>query len=35
MAESASNLFELSFDEINVMNKKYLVSEIEKLKGKL
>ena len=35
MAESATNLLELSFDEINAMKKKYLVSKIEKLKGKV
>ena len=35
MAESTTNLFELSFDEINAMKKKDLVSEIEKLKGKV
>ena len=34
MAQSAANLLELSFDEINAMKKKDLVSEIEKLKGK-
>ena len=34
MAENATNIFELSFDEINAMKKKDLVSEIEKLKGK-
>ena len=34
MAESATNLLELSFDEINAMKKKDLVSKIEKLKGK-
>ena len=31
MAESTTNLFELSFDEISAMKKKDLVSEIEKL----
>ena len=35
MAESTTNLFELSFNEINAMKKKDLVSEIEKLKGKV
>ena len=35
MAESTTNLFELSFDEINAMKKKDLVSNIEKLKGKV
>ena len=35
MAESSTNLFELSFDEINAMKKKELVSKIEKLKGKV
>ena len=35
MAESSTNLFELSFDEINAMKKKDLVSEIKKLKGKV
>ena len=35
MAQSATNLLELSFDEINAMKKKDLVSEIEKLKGKV
>ena len=35
MAESTTNLFELSFDEINAMKKKELVSKIEKLKGKV
>ena len=35
MAENATNIFELSFDEINAMKKKDLVSEIEKLKGKV
>ena len=34
MAGSTTNLLELSFDEINAMKKKDLVSEIEKLKGK-
>ena len=34
MAESTINLFELSFEEINVMKKRDLVSKIEKLKGK-
>ena len=35
IAESMTNIFELSFDEINSMKKKDLVSEIEKLKGKV
>ena len=35
MVESAINLFDLSFDEINAMKKKDLVSEIKKLKGKV
>ena len=35
MAESATNLLELSFDEINAMKKKDLVSENEKLKRKV
>ena len=35
MAQSATNLLELSFDEINAMKKKDLVSETEKLKGKV
>ena len=35
IAESITNIFELSFDEINSMKKKDLVSEIEKLKGKV
>ena len=35
MAQSATNLLELSFDEINAIKKKDLVSEIEKLKGKV
>ena len=35
MAESAANILELSFDEINAMKKKDLVSKIEKLKGKV
>ena len=35
MAENATNIFELSFDEMNAMKKKDLVSEIEKLKGKV
>ena len=35
MAGNATNLLELSFDEINAMKKKDLVSEIEKLKGKV
>ena len=35
MAGKATNLLELSFDEINAMKKKDLVSEIEKLKGKV
>ena len=35
MAESTTNLFELSFNEINAMKKKDLVSKIEKLKGKV
>ena len=34
MAESTTNLFELSFNEINVMKKKVLIREIKKLKGK-
>ena len=33
IAESTTNLFDLSFDEIDAMKKKDLVSEIEKLKG--
>ena len=35
MAENTTNIFELSFDAINAMKKKYPVSEIEKLKGKV
>ena len=35
MAESTINLFDLSFDEINAVKKKDLVSEIEKLKWKV
>ena len=35
MAESTTNLLELSFDEINAIKKKDLVSEIENLKGKV
>ena len=35
MAESATNLLELSFDEINAMKKKDLASKIEKLKEKV
>ena len=35
MAESTTNLLELSFDEIDAMKKKDLVSEIEELKGKV
>ena len=35
MAESATNFLELPFDEINAVKKKDLVSEIEKLKGKV
>ena len=35
MAESATNLLELLFDEINTTKKKDLVSEIEKIKGKV
>ena len=35
MAENTTNLLELSFDAINAMKKKYSVSKIEKLKGKL
>ena len=35
IVESITNIFELSFDEINSMKKKDLVSEIEKLKGKV
>ena len=35
MAESATNLLELTLDKINAMKKKNLVSEIEKLKGKV
>ena len=35
MAESTTNLLELSFSEINAMKKKDLVREIEKLKGKV
>ena len=35
MAENSTNLFELSFDAINTMKKKDLVSRIEKLKGKV
>ena len=35
MAESTTNLLELTLDKINAMKKKGLVSEIEKLKGKV
>ena len=35
MAESATNLSDLSFDEINTRKKKDLASKIEKLKGKV
>ena len=35
MAENITNLFELSFNAINAMKKKYLVSESQKLKGKV
>ena len=35
MAESTTNLFELSLNEINVMKKKEIVSKIEKFKGKV
>ena len=35
MAESTTNFLELSFDEINAIKKKDLVSEIENLKGKV
>ena len=35
MAESTTNLLELTLDKINAMKKKDLVSEIEKLKGKV
>ena len=35
MAQSATNLLELSFDEINAMKKKDLASKIEKLKEKV
>ena len=35
MVESAINLFDLSFDEINAMKKKDLVSKIKKLKEKV
>ena len=35
MAESATNILELSFNEINAMKEKDLVSEIEKLKAKV
>ena len=35
MTESATNLLELSFNEINAMKEKDLVSEIEKLKAKV
>ena len=35
MAENVTNLFELSFDAVNTMKKKDLVSRIEKLKGKV
>ena len=35
MDEITTNLFEFLFDEINAMNKKVLVSEIEKIKGKV
>ena len=35
MAENITNLFELSFNAINAMKKKYLVSESLKLKGKV
>ena len=35
MAASATNIFELPFDEITAMKKKNLFIEIEKLKGKV
>ena len=35
MAESTTNLFQLSFNEINAVKKKDLVNKIEKLKGKV
>ena len=35
MTENTTNLFELSFKAINAMKKKDLLSEIEKLKGKV
>ena len=35
MAENSTNLFKLSFDTINEMKKKDLVSEIGKLKRKV
>ena len=35
MAETTTNLFKLPFDAISAMKKKDLVSEIEKLKGKV
>ena len=35
MTENTTNLFELSFNAINAMKKKDLLSEIEKLKGKV
>ena len=35
MGESTTNLLELSFNKINAMKKKDLVSKIEKLKGKV
>ena len=35
MGESTRTFFKLSFDEINAMKKKYFVSEIEQLKGKV
>ena len=35
MAKSTTNLFELSFNEINARKKQDLVSKIEKLKGKV
>ena len=35
MAKNTTNLFGLSFDAINAMKKKGLVSEIEKTKGKV
>ena len=35
MAENTTNLLELLFDAINAMKKKELVSQIEKLRGKV